>query len=260
MKLNQPWLIKTAGLLSSAMIRAYMSTLDYRVAFYDPTVYPSHPECHGQKIYLFWHEYILPPVYICGHLNVSMLLSRHTDAEILSRVALHTGFGTVRGSTNRGNTAALKELFDLAETMNLTITPDGPRGPRRSMAQGAIYLASRLQIPIVCLGLGLDRPWRLRSWDRFAIPRPFSRVRAVTGPQLHIPENLSRDGIEHYRGEVERLLNRLTLEAEAWAESRTTKREEQSVAPRHDDRMRAWRFDPPHASPQPYAPPWADAA
>ncbi len=260
MKLNHPLFTKTAGLLSSAMIRAYMSTLDYRVALYDPTVYPTHPDCRGQKLYLFWHEYILPPVYVCGHLNITMLLSRHADAEILSRVALHTGFGTVRGSTNRGNMAALKELCELGESQHLTITPDGPRGPRRHMAPGAIFIASRLQIPIVCLGIGLDRPWRLASWDRFAIPRPFSRLRAVASPHLNIPENLSRDGIEHYRGEVERLLNRLTLEAEAWAESGTTKLVETPIGPRYQRDKTARRFDAPHATPQPYAEPWADAA
>ena len=56
--------------------------------------------------------------------------------------------------------------------MNLTITPDGPRGPRRQLAQGPVYLASKLGMPIVAMGFGYDRPWRFNSWDRFAIPRP----------------------------------------------------------------------------------------
>ena len=73
------------------------------------------------------------------------------------------------------------------------------------------------------MGFGYDRPWRLRSWDRFAVPRPFSRARLVLSPSITIPEKLDRAGIEHYRLEMERLLNRLTAEAEAWAESGTTK-------------------------------------
>ena len=107
-----------------------------------------------------------------------MLLSRHRDAEILSHVAYHFGFDFVRGSTNRGGAAALRELLAKSRQMHLTITPDGPRGPRRRMAPGPIYLASKLGLPLVLMGYGYDRPWRLRSWDRFAIPRPCSRARA----------------------------------------------------------------------------------
>jgi len=101
----------------------------------------------------------------------------------------------------------------------LIVTPDGPRGPRRRLAEGAIFLASRLQMPIVCMGFGFDRPWRQKSWDRFAIPRPFSRGRAVISSFLEIPPDLDRQGMETHRLEVERILNQVTCEAESWAES-----------------------------------------
>jgi hypothetical protein len=107
--------------------------------------------------------------------------------------------------------------------MNLTITPDGPRGPRRKLAQGPIYLASKLGLPLVAMGFGYDRPWRTRSWDRFALPRSFSRARAVASPAINLPSDLDRDGVEYYRQRVEHLLNRLTVEAEAWAEAGTRK-------------------------------------
>jgi hypothetical protein len=152
-----------------------------------------------------------------------MLLSRHRDAEILSHAAYHLGFDFVRGSTNRGGVAAIRELLRKSRKMHLAITPDGPRGPRRRLAPGAIFLASRLQLPLVAIGYGYDRPWRLGSWDRFAIPRPFSRARAVAGPEVHVPPGLDRSGLEHFRRQIERLLNRLTDEAEAWAESGTRK-------------------------------------
>lgn len=223
MKIRSPALIKTAALTASAMIRKWMSTLDYRVSFYDPTIDPVDPRCCGQKIYVFWHEYILFPLYLRGHCNLSMLLSQHLDAEILSHVAHHMGFDFVRGSSTRGGAAALRELLAKSQKMHLTITPDGPRGPRRRLAQGPVYLASKLGMPIVAMGFAYDRPWRFGSWDRFAVPRPFSRARGVVSPALHIPADLDRDGIEHYRVEVERMLNRLTLEAEAWAEAGTRK-------------------------------------
>jgi lysophospholipid acyltransferase (LPLAT)-like uncharacterized protein len=223
MKIRSPVLIKSAALAAATTVRAWMSTLDYRVSFYDPTIDPVDPRYRGQKIYIFWHEYILFPLYIRGHCNLAMLLSQHLDAEILSHVARHMGFDFVRGSSTRGGAAALRELLAKSQKMNLTITPDGPRGPRRRLAQGPVYLASKLRIPIVAMGFAYDRPWRFNSWDRFAIPRPYSRARAVVSPMMPIPPDLDREGVEHYRIEVERMLNRLTLEAEAWAEAGTRK-------------------------------------
>lgn len=223
MKLDHPLLTKLGGLVGSTAIRLWMDTLDYKSAVYDPAVDPALPECQGQKIYIFWHEYILFPLAIRGHCNLAMLLSQHRDANILSQVALHLGFEFVRGSTRRGGVAALRELLRRSHRMHLTITPDGPRGPRRHLAPGAIFLASKLQLPLVVMGFGFDRPWRANSWDRFAIPRPGSRARTVVAPEVHLPAHLDRDGLEHYRHEVERLLNRMTEEAEAWAASGTRK-------------------------------------
>ena len=160
MKIDHPILYKLAALVGSTAVRAWMDTLDYRVVFYDPDVDPASPRCRGQKIYVFWHEYILFPLAMRGHCNLAMLLSRHRDAEVLSYVAYHMGFEFVRGSTNRGGVAALRQLLDKSRHMHLAITPDGPRGPRRQMAPGPIFLASKLGIPLVAMGVGYNRPWR----------------------------------------------------------------------------------------------------
>jgi lysophospholipid acyltransferase (LPLAT)-like uncharacterized protein len=229
MKILNRFAIKTAGLLGATTVRSWMSTLDYKVAFYDPTVDPVDSRYEGQKIFVFWHEYILLPLHMRGHCNLAMLLSQHRDADILTELARHLGFEFVRGSSSRGGTTALRELARRSRHMNLTITPDGPRGPRRVLAQGPIYLSSKLGMPLVAMGFGYDRPWRLKSWDRFAIPRPYSHARAVVSPAVVIPPDLDREGIEHYRLKVQRLMNRLTDEAEAWAEAGTPKIQEQVV-------------------------------
>ena len=226
MKIQGRFLTNLVGLLGATGVCRWMSTLEYKCAYYDPAVDPVHAGYRGQKIYIFWHEFILFPLYLRGHNNLAMLLSQHRDAEVLSRTAYHMGFDVVRGSTYRGGTAALRELMQKSRGMNLTITPDGPRGPRRQLAQGPIYLASKLGLPIVAIGFGYDRPWRLKTWDRFALPRLYSRARAVMSPEIHLPADLDRDGIEHYRQHVDTMLNRLTSEAEAWAESGTSKRDE----------------------------------
>jgi hypothetical protein len=231
MKLDSPFVTNLGGLLSSAAIRFWMGTLDYKAALYDPAVDPGSADCRSPKIYIFWHEYILFPVFLRGHCNLVMLLSRHRDADILSRAAYHLGFEFVRGSTRRGGAAALRELVRRGGRMHLTITPDGPRGPRRRLAAGPIYLASKLEMPLVLMGFGFDRPWRTPSWDRFAIPRPWSRARAVVSQEIFMPPGLDRSGVEHYRRRIESLLNRLTLEAEAWAAAGTRKIEQVNVRP-----------------------------
>jgi lysophospholipid acyltransferase (LPLAT)-like uncharacterized protein len=218
--------VKVGGLLGASAVRAWMSTLDYKGAFYDPSLDPADADGRGQKIYIFWHENILFPLYLRGHCNLAMLLSRHRDADILTELARHLGFEFVRGSTFGGGGSALRELLRKSKRMNLAITPDGPRGPRRVLAQGPVYLSSKLGLPIVAMGFGYDRPWRLGSWDRFAVPKPYSRARGVLSPPMEIPANLDRDGIEHYRLRVEQMLNRLTSEAEAWAEAGTSKIDE----------------------------------
>lgn len=220
MKIESPLLNQLGGLLGSAAVRWWMGTLDYKVAYYDRSIDPVFPECQGQKIYIFWHEYILFPLYLRGHCNLAMLLSRHRDAELLSYAAHHFGFEFVRGSTNRGGVAALRQLLDRSQRMHLTITPDGPRGPRRQLAPGCVYLASKLGLPLVAMGYAYDRPWRVRNaWDQFAIPRPFSRARAIPSGEIFVPPNLDRDGLEHFRQKIENVLNCLTTEAEAWAAS-----------------------------------------
>ena len=76
-----------------------------------------------------------------------------------------------------------------------------------------MFLASTLQIPIVAMGFGYQHPWRLRTWDRFAIPRPWSRARAVVSRAIAVPSGLDRDGVEYHRKGIERLLNGLSGQA-----------------------------------------------
>lgn len=202
-------------------LNAWMSTLNYRMFRQEIEADPAEECFRGPNIFVFWHEYIPCPVYLRHHCRLAMLLSQHQDAEILSHMAGFAGLETVRGSSSRGGTTALRELIHCGKGINLAITPDGPRGPRRQLAQGCIYLSSRLQIPIVPIGFGYDRPWRNpKSWDQFAVPRPFSRCRAVMGPRIQIAPDLERRELEWNRQWIEQQLQQVTELAEQWAESK----------------------------------------
>lgn len=218
-KTHPAWIARTGGAALVTMVKSMMSTLDVRAMYVQAQNDPANPFCPRRGIYIFWHEYIMIPFALRGHCNLSMLLSRHRDAEWLAHAASIMGFGTVRGSSNWGSIAALKELIKVSRTQHLAITPDGPKGPRREMAQGPIYLASKLQMPIIPMGFGMDRPIRLGTWDKFAVPRPFTRARMIMGQAIEIPRKLSKEEVEFHRVEVERVLNHLTVAAEKWAES-----------------------------------------
>ncbi|MDR2704563.1 MAG: lysophospholipid acyltransferase family protein [Planctomycetaceae bacterium] len=221
MKITNPIFWKATGLLTTVLLRNWMGLIDFKAAFYDPEVDPAFQNQKQRYIILFWHEHILCPLFLRRHSDVTMILSQHGDAEIVGQIAKLSGMRCIRGSSFRGGMAAVKQLLKTPMLLQniIAVTPDGPRGPRRQLSVGPIFLASRLQMPIVLLGIGYDRPWRTRSWDRFAIPRPFSRGRLIFSPQFPVPAKLDKNGLESFRQQFETQLTNLTDEAEQWATS-----------------------------------------
>ncbi len=190
---------------------------EVKIAYYDESADPARPEYNEHCIFVFWHEnltILLPQWPRCP---VTLLVSQHRDAHWLKHVSDFLGFNVVRGSTTRGGTQAIRRLKQLRDQTSFAITPDGPQGPRRNMALGPLFLASRLQMPLVPVGVGYDRPWRLNTWDRFAVPRPFSRARIVFGPKIRIPRELSREPLEAVRQDAGALLDALSHFASHWA-------------------------------------------
>jgi lysophospholipid acyltransferase (LPLAT)-like uncharacterized protein len=216
MKLKHPLLQTALGFGLACTARALRRTIDWRAVFFDPTTDTAHPRHSGRFVYLGWHEYMVMPIVLRGDRRMVALASGHSDGALIGRTMRHLGWTVAHGSSSRGGTAALMRLLR-DDTRHINMTPDGPRGPRRTMAPGAVFLASRLELPIVCVGYAYRQPWRARSWDRFALPRPFSLGRAVFGPPLRVPAALDRDELRCYCDWFGKLLNWLTDEAERWA-------------------------------------------
>jgi lysophospholipid acyltransferase (LPLAT)-like uncharacterized protein len=224
MKLGSRLLTRLGGLGMASFLHWLSQTLDLQIAHYDASCDPSQPEFAGRGIIVFWHEYIAVPLAYMGKCRISMLNSKHRDADWLALAGHHLGYDVVRGSTGssaKGGASALRELKQKSRDWTLAITPDGPMGPRRQLELGPLFLSSRLGIPLLPLGVGYDRPWRLNTWDRFAVPRPYSRVRMIWGPRLWIPAGLDRSGLEHYQREVASVITCITTDAESWAASGT---------------------------------------
>ncbi|MCY2976456.1 MAG: DUF374 domain-containing protein [Planctomycetota bacterium] len=214
----EPSVQRFGGYLLSNLIRSWMSTLEYRAVVCDPTVDAIHEGFEGPVIYALWHEYIPIPFYLRAKTGFSILVSKHRDAEWLSQAAAIEGFRLFRGSSGRGGVGVLKAILKERDFPGFVVTPDGPRGPRREFSAGAVFMASKLGVPIVLVGLGYDRPWRnKRTWDQFAVPMPGSRARAILSDRIDVPGKMNRDELEAFRLKMQNELNRLTEEAERWA-------------------------------------------
>jgi lysophospholipid acyltransferase (LPLAT)-like uncharacterized protein len=215
MKLRSPWLIKLTAFLGSCVIRLWMSTVRYRMAQLDEDLHPTDAR-RRRVIYIIWHESILFPTSFRGKAHV--LVSQHRDGELIARLCQQLGFPTVRGSTRRGGAQALLQLTRIVRRSHLVMTPDGPRGPRRHIQPGLIFLAAHLGLPIVPCGVAYDRAWRANSWDRFAVPRPWSTAYGVIGQAIPVPPHLSRKKLEEFRALVEQRMLAATEAAEKWAQ------------------------------------------
>ena len=148
-------------------------------------------------VFALWHGDMLPLLYQHRDEGVSVLISEHRDGELIARVAESLGFRTVRGSTSRGASRALVGLArELAAGHDVAITPDGPRGPARSFAPGVLIAAQRANAPVIAVGVVAESAWRLRTWDRFKIPRPFSSVRIAYSDPVTLDAGSAREAAE----------------------------------------------------------------
>jgi lysophospholipid acyltransferase (LPLAT)-like uncharacterized protein len=147
-------------------------------------------------IYVFWHDQLLMMVkgYL-GDRQIRILISASQDGELIARTMSQFGFEAVRGSSNRGAAAALKEMLRLVKsTSSLAITPDGPKGPRHVIKPGVVQVACRSGRPVVPMAFVCSHGHRFGSWDRFLLPYPWGRgVYAYGRPLYCMPEESSED-------------------------------------------------------------------
>ncbi len=132
-----------------------------------------------------WHDILLMPLWRHRDLGVAIVVSEARDGRYLADVATRFGFGAIRGSSTRGGSKALLGARRVLEGGGVVaFTPDGPRGPRRVLKQGVVAAAQQAGVPIVAVHAVPDRAWRFRSWDRFCVPKPFTRVRIGYGAPI----------------------------------------------------------------------------
>lgn len=152
----------------------------------------------GQPVaLLLWHGQLLPLLYVMRFQSIATLISTHKDGELIAQIAKRLGCKLVRGSSSRGGDRALLGLVrTLKDGFTIAVTPDGPRGPYRSFAVGALVAAHRANAPVVAFGVHASRAWYLPSWDQFMIPKPFARLTIVFDTPMLVPGASTREAAE----------------------------------------------------------------
>jgi len=206
-------LLNMIGFFGSIVIRVLMMTL--RITIEGEEKLQEIPARNGKVIYALWHAQLLIHIYNLRNKNIHPVISEHRDGEMIAQVTRRMGYVPIRGSSTRGGVKVLlRILTKLGNRYDLAITPDGPRGPRWKVQQGVIFLAQKTGLPIIPIANGTDRFWELKSWDRFRIPKPFSKALLLCGDPIFIPAELEREDHVGLMKQLENNLVALSIEIE----------------------------------------------
>ena len=190
-----PWSARLALFLGRGVLRALGTT--WRIRVVNPEPLTALRKAKRGFTFSLWHGQLLPLLWHHRGQGVAVLISEHRDGEMVARAATSLGFRLIRGSSTRGADRALISLVrELQQGKEVAITPDGPKGPAEKFAPGALVAAQRSDTSILPVAVGVDRAWRLRSWDRFMIPKPFARVTIAYGEATKVLAGSPREAAE----------------------------------------------------------------
>ena len=170
---------------------------------------------------VYWHQHQLFCVKHLleqrdGGLKLGFLISPSVDGEIGAMIVRNLGGEVIRGSSSHTGARALRDYYQALahEGVSPAITPDGPRGPPWKFKPGAVLLAQLSGRPMIPLSYAASSAWKIK-WDRFVIPKPFSRIVVAVGEPVYVPKGLDAAGLEGLQLDMERRLSGLFRAAEA---------------------------------------------
>jgi len=210
-----PWqhfLIGLIGWAGYLVIRVLGPTLRYAVSIEDGG--PQHWYV-APVIYPFWHRCLIPACYMWRKKQIAVLTSTSFDGEYIACILRRFGYTPVRGSSTRGGVRGLLGVQQELESGHaVAFTIDGPKGPMYEAKPGPVLLARTTGLPLVCFHVALEDPWVLRkAWDRFMIPRPFSRALLRISKLVYVPPDT--EDLAPYHAEMQAALDRAREYAEA---------------------------------------------
>jgi lysophospholipid acyltransferase (LPLAT)-like uncharacterized protein len=173
-----------------------------------------YDESQSQRYFFaVWHDSMVIPVFAGRQSHSIALTSHHRDGSFVSYVLDSVGIGSVRGSTHHGGAVAVRRLMLAAQNKHIVITPDGPRGPRRRVSKGIIFLASRTGRAIVPTAFSCSRSWQIKgSWTDLMIPQPFAKIILLAGTPIEVPQEVPSDELNEYIELVQQAMDELSSE------------------------------------------------
>jgi lysophospholipid acyltransferase (LPLAT)-like uncharacterized protein len=166
------------------------------------------------EIFCFWHQCVLPCAVYYRKTGATILISQSFDGELITRILGLLGFHAVRGSSSRGAREGLLGLQDVIESGGPAIfTADGPRGPIYQTKMGPIKLAQVTGARIGAFHLAPERAWVMGSWDRFLVPKPFTRIVVSWAQWTEVPSDLPAEEFEAKRAELNEAIERARMRA-----------------------------------------------
>jgi S-adenosylmethionine:tRNA ribosyltransferase-isomerase len=173
------------------------------------------------EIFCFWHQCVLPCAIYFRRTGGTILISRSFDGELITRILAMFGFRAVRGSSSRGAREGLLGLKSVIDGGGPAIfTADGPRGPIYRAKMGPIKLAQMTGARNGAFHLEPDRTWTMHSWDRFLVPKPFTRIVVSWARWTSVPADLAEENFESKREELNAAIERARLRARTFREGR----------------------------------------
>jgi lysophospholipid acyltransferase (LPLAT)-like uncharacterized protein len=163
----------------------------------------------------FWHDCIFPAIYIWRDLQIRVMSSDSFDGEYTGRIIRKFGFVKVRGSSSHGAVRGMLGMRrEIEQGATVAFTIDGPRGPRYVAKPGPVVLARATGAPMVAFHIALEKAWKLNTWDRSLIPKPFSRALMRVSRQIAVPASATDKERERFHAELQASLDRVREFAE----------------------------------------------
>ncbi|MEZ5424649.1 MAG: lysophospholipid acyltransferase family protein [Pyrinomonadaceae bacterium] len=171
-------------------------------------------------IYTFWHDRMFLGTYFFRRRGIIVMSSQSFDSEYTARVIQRFGYGAVRGSSTRGGIRALTRMIRLMkEGLPMGFTLDGPKGPPHVAKSGAILLAKKSGHPVMPFVVEAKKFWRINSWDKLQIPKPFTRARVIIAEPIYVDAEADNEEIENKRLELQAKLDEAVELGKQWRES-----------------------------------------
>jgi lysophospholipid acyltransferase (LPLAT)-like uncharacterized protein len=191
------WLVAFGFYLLQVWARTLRYEIDDRANFFGKPI-------TGNYIAALWHNRLLLISFVLKKFFPDRpgagLISASRDGDLIADATQRFGFDVVRGSSSRMGASALLELSEiLASGRDVLLTPDGPRGPVYELGQGIIFLAQKTGARVVPVNMEYSSCWRVKSWDRFIIPRPFAKVRVILGQPHQVRSTSTPEEFENER-------------------------------------------------------------